>query len=413
MQYASTDELKRVIPQKKITVRILYHHRTQGEEPESIHIAAVVDALRALGHTVQVIGPTPVQYRNDARQRRSLAGSVKQAVPRWAFELLQLLYNVVVYYRLAAAVRRFKPDLIYERYALFTWAGVALARRARVPLILEVNTPYAQAWAKYYGLYLQRLARRIEVATLRTASHVITVTAVQKRLLAEAGIAGQHISVCHNAIDPDWFHPQRHAAAALPTSVAAGAVVIGFVGTMNRWQGMPQFPEVVRQVLDACPSAHFLFVGDGEFRSMLESFCQTQGYGARVVFTGRLPHAQVPPLVQRMDIAVLLNSNAYGSPMKIFEYMGMARAIVAPSVAPVCEVLQDGVNGLLIAPGDAGQMAAQIVRLVNDAPLRQRLGAAGRASVVATHTWNRNAGAILQIYAALQADQNASLVPQS
>ncbi|TFW09435.1 glycosyltransferase WbuB [Oxalobacteraceae bacterium OM1] len=389
-------------------MRILYHHRTQGEEPESIHIAAIVDALGALGHEVRVVGPAPVQHRATALNKVSLLGRIKRLAPRPVFELLQLGYNVVVHRRLAQAVREFEPDFIYERYALFNFAGVRLARRRGIPLILEVNTPYAQAWAKYYGLYLQRLARWLELRIFRAAGHIVTVTAVQRDMLtglAGAGVPRERISVTHNAIDPEWFKPERHADPALRRQLSLAGTVIGFVGTMNRWQGMTAFPQVVQEVLERCPDACFLFVGDGEFRPQLESFCRERGYGNRVVFTGRKPHAEVPRLIAAMDIAVLLDSNAYGSPMKIFEYMGMHKAIVAPAVGPVREILADGMTGLLIEPGNAAQMTERIVALVRDPALRVRLGEAGRKYVTAQHTWRQNALKILEIHARLAQPQ--------
>lgn len=382
-------------------MRILYHHRTQGEEPESIHIMAIADALVALGHEVHIVGPAPLQHRATEVSRISLLGRIKKLAPRLVFELLQLAYNLVVMRRLSSAVRKFNPDFIYERYALFNFAGVRLAKRRGIPLILEVNTPYAQAWAQYYGLYLQRLARWLERKTLLGASHIITVTQVQRHMLAKEGIPSQNISVCHNAIDPDWFHPDRHYDPGLSASLGLAPTVVGFVGTMNRWQGMTEFPKVLRSVLERCPDVSFLFVGDGEFRQPLEEFCRAEGYSGRVIFTGRKPHAKVPGLVALMDIAVLLHSNAYGSPMKIFEYMGMQKAVIAPRVGPVIEVLSDGQTGLLIEPGNADQMADQIVRLVHDAALRQRIGNTGRDYVAAHHTWRQNALKIIEIHRTL------------
>lgn len=379
-------------------MRILYHHRTQGEEPESIHIAAIADALRALGHEVRIVGPVSTQERSLSGSRPSILGRIKNAAPRLLFELMQLAYNVIVDRRLVRAVREFRPDLIYERYALFNFAGVRRARKLGIPLILEVNTPYAQAWAQYYGLYLQGLARWLEKRILSAAGHIITVTEVQRKMLVREGIPAQQISVSHNAIDPDWFSPDRHRAAGHPD---AGATVVGFVGTMNRWQGISGLPEVLGRVLGRRAGVRFVFVGDGEFRQPVETFCRLAGYAQRVVFTGRKPHAEVPPLVAAMDITILLDSNAYGSPMKIFEYMGMAKAIIAPGVGPVLEVLRDEETGLLIEPGNAGQMAEQIVRLVDDPDLRCRLGRAGRHYVVSHHTWHQNALKIEEVYAAI------------
>lgn len=380
-------------------MRILYHHRTQGEEPESIHIDAIVQALRALGHEVRIVGPAPLTHKPTGEQRPTLLGRIKRAAPQAVFELLQIVYNLIAFLRLRRAVNEFRPDLIYERYSLYSFAGVVLARQRGIAFILEVNTPYAQAWAQYYGLFFRRLARTIEGRVLRAAGHLITVTHVQKQMIEQLGVPGKRITVCHNAIDPDWFNPHRHSDPGLRTRLGLTGVVVGFVGTMNRWQGITEFPAVFQQVFAESDNVSFLFVGDGEFRGQLEQFCRTHHFENRVVFTGRKPHAEVPALVAAMDVAVLLNSNSHGSPMKIFEYLGMGKAVIAPRVGPVTEVLEDGHTGLLIDAGNGAQMAAQILRLVGDATLRERLGNTGRAYVVEHHTWLANAAAVLKAFA--------------
>ena len=387
-------------------MRVLYHHRTQGEEPESIHIGAIVAALRAQGHEVRIVGPVDIEHR-EASTPTAEAGKghrlvrIKEAVPRVVFELLQIAYNLIAWRRLDRAVREFAPDVIYERYALYGFVGGWVARRRGVPLILEVNTPYAQAWAKYYGLNLPRVARWIEGRTLRGADHIVTVTQAQSVLLRGLGVEPERITVSHNAIDPLWFDQQRQLDPSLRERLGLRGVVVGFVGTMNRWQGIPRFAEVIASVLARIPDASFLFVGDGEFRQSLEDACRAQGHLDRVVFAGRQPHAAIPQFVAAMDIAVLLDSNTYGSPMKIFEYWGMGKPVVAPAVPPVLEVLRDGETGLLIEPGHAGQLADRIVDLANDPALRERLGAAGRAYVRANHTWRNNAEQIIQAHARL------------
>jgi glycosyltransferase involved in cell wall biosynthesis len=399
-------------------MRVLYHHRTQGEEPESIHIESIVNALRELGHEVRIVGPVEIESHGQhgkavatpdsapelkPRKSGNLLPRIKRSVPRAVFELLQVAYNLVAWRRLDRAIREFRPDVIYERYALFGFAGVALARRRGVPLILEVNTPYAQAWAKYFGINLQRLARWLETRTLRAAPHIVTVTHVQSRLLQQLGVAAENITVSHNAIDPQWFDHDRQADPQLRSHLGLSGIVVGFVGTMNRWQGIPRFGEVIERVLKEHPDASFLFVGDGEFRQPLEDICRARGHLHRVVFAGRQPHAKIPSFVAAMDIAVLLDSNTYGSPMKIFEYWGMGIPVVAPSVPPVLEVMRDRETGLLIEPGNAQQLAERIVELARDAGLRERLGAAGRAYVRAHHTWRNNAEEIVDAYARLVA----------
>lgn len=380
-------------------MRILYHHRTQGREPESVHIAGIVDALKAMGHDVLVVGPAPVVFKNTGDAIPTFAGRVKRAAPRFIFEFLQLGYNAVVFGRVRRAILSFKPDFIYERYALFNFGGLVAAKQQHVPLFLEVNTPYAEAWVKYFGLHLKKLASWIELKILLNADHIFTVTQVQARQLQQRGVLPARISVCHNAIDPADFVPAGTAErTASCEAYGLKGTVVGFVGTMNRWQGMGEFPAVLQEVLTRAVDVNFLFVGDGEFRVPLEEFCAREGFANRVIFTGRMPHAEIPRLLSAIDIAILLNSNEYGSPMKIFEYWAMAKAVIAPSVAPVCEVMRDGLTGLLISPGDAKQMAQKILMLVQNPTLRQKIGDAGRAYVVENHTWHKNACKIVDAF---------------
>ncbi|HEY2037637.1 MAG TPA: glycosyltransferase family 4 protein [Steroidobacteraceae bacterium] len=387
-------------------MRILYHHRTQGEEPESVHIAAVVAALRRLGHEVDIVGPAPIGVAGESPRAsagagggRSLLGRLKEAAPRFLVELAQLGFNVVSVVQLARALARQRYDFIYERYALYNVAGLMAARAFGIPLVLEVNTLYAQAWRKYYGLRLARLARLTERLAVRRAHAVITVTDVQRVLLEEEGVRPERITVSPNAIDPAEFDPGRwdgglRQRLGLPTLVA------GFVGTMNRWQGVQGFAEVIEQVAKVRPDVGFLFVGDGEGRAGLEAELERRGARASAVFVGRQPHAAVPEFLAAMDIGLLLDSNSYGSPMKVFEYWAMGKAVIAPRVAPVLEVMRDGETGLLIAPGDAPAMAQHILTLAADARLRAKLAEAGRRRVLASHTWERNAAKILEALAA-------------
>lgn len=379
-------------------MRILYHHRTQGEEPESVHIAAIVAALRRLGHQVDIVGPARLRTAA-ARPQRSLSGKVKQRIPRALVELLQLAYNVVSFGKLALALARHRYDFLYERHALYNIAGVTAARVFGMPVVLEVNTLYARAWDKYYGLAFGRAARFLERRTLLRADAIITVTEAQRRLIEEQGIAADRIEVSHNAVDPREFARERFADSGLRRRLGLAPLVAGFVGTMNRWQGVKGFAEAIARVVQARQDVGFLFVGDGEGRAALEADLEARGLQGSAVFVGRQSHAAIPEYLAAMDIGMLLNSNDYGSPMKVFEYFAMGAAVIAPAVGPILEVLRDGDTGLLIQPGDAAGMARHILTLAEDPALRARLARNGREYVLAAHTWDANAEKILEVLA--------------
>jgi glycosyltransferase involved in cell wall biosynthesis len=382
-------------------MRILYHHRTQGEEPESIHIAAIVKSLRALGHHVDIVGPGRA-HTTHGPARATFAGRLKRRMPRALVELAQVAYNVVSLARLVRALARNRYDFIYERHALYNVAGLLAARLFALPLVLEVNTLYAEAWRKYYGLRFYFLARPMERRLVCGADAVITVTEVQRVLLQKEGVGPDRISVSHNAIDPEEFDPERYRDSPARRKMNLPRLVAGFVGTMNRWQAVHGFADVVERVLAERSDVGFLFVGDGEGRALLETELQRRGARNAATFTGRQPHAAIPELLAAMDIGLLLDSNNYGSPMKVFEYWAMGKAVVAPAVPPVLEIMRDGETGLVIAPGDAAAMARAILRLAADEELRGRIGEAGRRRVLTTHTWDQNAANVIAAATALR-----------
>lgn len=375
-------------------MRILYHHRTQGEEPESVHINAIVIALRRLGHEVDIIGPVAIE-RCDSNRKPSFAGRIKSSAPRMIVEAAQIAYNVKSFAQLLRAISRKRYDFIYERYGIFNLAGLAASRIFHLPIVLEVNTLYAQAWDKYYGLTFRRIARAMERFAVTRADGVITVTEKLKELLERERVDSRRIAVTHNAIDPGEFEPGSEARAVVRETLKLPPIVAGFVGTMNRWQGVSGFAEVIERVVSERRDVGFLFIGDGEGRPALESELRRRKIYDMAFFVGRKPHAEIPRYVSAMDIGLLLNSNSYGSPMKIFEYWAMGKPVIAPAVPPVLEVMRNGETGFVIEPGDAGAMASRILQIAGDESLREELGRAGRACVLRSHTWEKNAQKII------------------
>ena len=99
-----------------------------------------------------------------------------------------------------------------------------------------------------------------------------------------------------------------------------------------------------------------------------------------------------------MDVAVVADDRTrVASPMKLIEYMAMARAVVAPRLDNITDIVTDGVDGLLFAPGDRSSLAHTLQRLVADAGLRGALGRAARATVERARTWRHNATRVIAL----------------
>ena len=389
-------------------MRILYHHRTRADDAQGIHIAALCEALRALGHAVDVValvrqprpaGPAPGKAGEAAgKPAREGATLFGLPVPAWFYELLALAYNVPGFLMLASAVLRRRPDLIYERYALFTLCGRWVARLFRVPFVLEVNAPLSLELGRHGGLAFAGLARRLETWLLSSSTRTVVVSQAMADVFVAQGVPAKHMVVMHNGVDAARFNPHIDGRAMRARHGLGDACVVGFVGWMRPWHGVELLIDAVAGLLPTCPDLRLLLVGGGPALPGLREQVQRLGIGHAVVFTGPLPAHEVPAHIAAMDVAVQPDVTGYASPIKLFEYLAVGRAVVAPARPNILEVIRDGDTALTFTPGDGAALAAALQRLYRDPALRARLGAAGAALIDQRgYRWRRNAQRVIDL----------------
>jgi len=379
-------------------LKLLYLHRTQAEGVEGIHIGEIVKAMRRLGHQVEVVSPVGDRFGDPATTAaaprgwtRRLLRLVARHLPEPFFELLELAYTLVAIQQIR---RRFSPadvDAIYERYAIFALAGAHVARAWRKPLYLEINYTSRSALVRRRSAVLKPLAHALDRRVFRRATGFFPVSSnLRAHLIDDYGVAPERIRVVPNAADPDVFDPARVAPAA-----GVGRA-IGFVGGFYPWHGLDLLLAAFRQIAPEFPDAYLLLVGDGPMRATIERLALAHGLDGRVLLPGRVPHRELPDCLARFHIGVMPDSNPYGSPMKVFEYMAMAKPVVAPDYGPLRDALADGEEGLLFRPGDAGDLARCLRALLSDGARYERMARLARSRVLATRNWEANARVILQ-----------------
>lgn len=360
-------------------MRILYSHRIQSHDGQSVHVEELIRAFRANGHEVMVVGPSFYESADFGGESKTVA-ILRRLLPGVLGEFAELAYNIPAWWRLRRAYRGFKPDFIYERCNLYFLAGALIARLTGAILFLEVNSPLAAERAKFGNLRLRWIAAALERFTWRSATRVLPVTRVLGDILVEGGVAPDRIEVVPNGVVLDRFPLKAPSAASQE-------VTLGFVGFIRTWHGL-------NTVVDAMPGQplRLTVVGDGPARPELEQQAAELGIADRVHFTGIVPHEAVPDHVATFDIALQPAVTAYASPLKIFDYMAASCAIVAPDQPNIREILRHEENALLFAAHDPNAMWAAIRRLMLDTDLRHRLGHAARADLESRrYTWLGNA----------------------
>lgn len=377
-------------------MRILYHHRIASKDGQNVHVEEIITALRELGHEVRLVAPEMADETEFGHDGGWVA-KLKAALPKALYELLEMAYSVVAYRRLARAIREFRPDVIYERYNLFLFAGVWAKRRFGLPLLLEVNAPLAEERAAHDGMAFPGLARRAQAWVWRRADVCLPVTRVLAGHVQRAGVPEARIEVLHNGINRTHFDAAPTHDAARAALGLSGKTVLGFTGFVRAWHGLDR---VIRwMATTGQENVHLLVVGEGPARAELEALSRELGIGDHITFTGLVARERVPGLVAAFDVALQPAVVEYASPLKLFEYLALGRAVVAPAVPNLMEVLCDDDNALLFDPGQAGALEAALSRLCGDADLRERLGRAARATIDARGlTWRANAGRITALF---------------
>lgn len=375
---------------------IFYHHRTLGDGAEGIHIREMIGAFRQLGHTVKVFGPVG-EGSAVASGKAGWLSHLKRALPGAVFELCEMGYTLVSFWQLWRAIRRERPNFIYDRYITFNAGPVLAAKATKVPIFLEVNAPLALERSEEPDekLIFRRMAFAVERWVCSHATRTIVVSTPLRDYLSSVGVPESQCTVMPNGVDPVAFAPRGKRADLQKTlGISEEDVVIGFTGVLRPWHGLDLLAESVSGLVAQGKNVFLLIVGDGPVRGDLERLFQSLGLGQRAKISGRLPYNLVPDYVSLFDIAVSPKATFYASPMKVLEYMSLGKAVVVPGTPNLLDIVEAGVSGLAFADGSAVSLTECLSSLYENASYRTRLGAVARGRVEMRFNWLWNARAV-------------------
>lgn len=371
-------------------MRIFYAALDQivpGTVGGSVHVQAVAEGLAALGHQVHVATSPGGTWPSGPVHWHALSPPLKLPMLRW------MRADAV-----AALARDARADVIMERYYNFGGEGILAARRLDVPGVLEVNAPIADYPGSPKALLdralLAQPLRRWRDRLCRATDLFVTPHAA----ILPGWVDRNRILEIEWGADTDLFTPEARgplAYAADPSRVTAV-----FAGAFRSWHGAVQLSAAVSRLRAAGdPRFGAVLIGDGPERAAAENAARDV---PGVVFTGALPHAQLPANLAAADIGVApfdpsrhraLRLGFYWSPLKIFEYMASGLPVVAPALPRLRALVEDGREGLLYDPAAPRGLDDALVALA-DRARRERLGAAARARVVRDFSWRSHCAAL-------------------
>ena len=387
-------------------MRILYHHRTQGRGAEGNHIVSIVTALRALGHQVDVLSPPGVdpfdpaasipvdKARTTTRGWGSLWKLMSRKLPNWLFEIAELVYNVPAYFRLRRALSAGRYDLVFERYAFFLVAGAVAARRSGCRFLLEVNE-VSGIPNRARKQSFPRLCARLERFIFRRCTLVHTVSSWLGERAVEAGLERPRLVVVPNGFEVARLKLRRSREEMRRQLGVDRGLVLGFAGWFDRWDRLDFLVDVFDDLRRSHASLRLCFVGAGPAAEDLAVRVARSPFASDIVLTGAVARQEVYDFIQTFDIGVLPHSNVFGSPIVMFEMMGLSIPLVLPRLPPIEDVHRDGDTALTFPPLEFAACRTAVVRMLDDRAERESIAARAHHMLLTRHTWRDTATRIL------------------
>lgn len=373
------------------TMKILYHHRIASKDGQYVHVEELTNAFIQSGHELLFVCPDFAD-KADFGGEGGIATKLKAKLPKSIYEILELGYSLLIAVKLIAAILKFKPDFIYERYNLYQPIGVIIARLFKLPIILEVNAPLVQERSKYSGLALPRFAKWIENFTWRKATYVLPVTEALAQHVYDAGVPKSRVVVVPNGINEHVIEELDKRATERESSKE---IVIGFTGFINPWHKLDKALDAIAQINNK--QIKFICVGEGDIRSDLEQQAEKLGIRDQVTFTGLVNRQEVFDYVAQFNIALQPSVTEYASPLKLFEYLASGSLVIAPDMPNIREIL-DNKNSILFNPNEPNDFKDKLVDALENFEQYKPIRQAARAAIDEQGlTWQKNAERVISL----------------
>ncbi len=368
---------------------------------------AILKAQMARGwHVAAVTGPR----HGEAAAFETVDGIDfhRTAAPRkWPAPLGELAEIHAFGRRIAAAVERFRPDILHAHSpVLDALAALRVARNIRLPLVYEIRAFWEDAavgnGTGREGSLRYRATRALETWAVRRADAVAVICDGLRTDLIARGIDDDRILVSPNGVDLTLFGDPPPRDDALAAKLGLDGDVIGFIGSFYDYEGLDDLIAAMPALVAARPSAKLLLVGGGPMEFALRRQAEASPVSNRIIFVGRVPHTEVDRYYSLVDILAYprkaMRLTDLVTPLKPLEAMAQGKLVAASDVGGHRELIRDGDTGTLFAADDPAALAAALAGLLSDRAGWDARRARARAFIEAERNWSANISRYAPVY---------------
>jgi len=310
--------------------------------------------------------------------------------------------------RLRELAGSFRPDVLHAHSpVLNVLPALRVGRDLGIPVVYEVRAMWEDAAVDHgttrEGSVRYRASRLLETYALRRADHVATICEGLRSEIAARGIEPGRITVIPNAVDAAEFPFAPAPDIALRTSLGLdGKTVIGFAGSFYAYEGLDLLIEAFALLAPRYPRLRALLIGGGPQEANLQAMAIERAVGERIVFTGRVPHADIGRYYSLIDVLAYprhrMRLTDIVTPLKPLEAMAQGNMLVASDVGGHRELIRDGETGFLFPAGDARALAQKIEDVLGRADQWPAMRQRARRFVENERTWARSVAHYAEAY---------------
>ena len=314
--------------------------------------------------------------------------------------------------RLDEVVRRIRPDILHAHSpVLNAWPALSVGKRHRIPVVYEVRAFWEDAAVDHgttqEGSLRYHATKALETAALRRVDAVTCICEGLRNDILSRRIASERITVIPNAVDPSKFAFRSAPDHALKTRLGLeGKRVLGFVGSFYAYEGINLLLQTMPGLIRHNPETCVLLVGGGPQEANLKRQAEALGIANHVVFTGRVPHADVTQYYSVIDVLVYarhsMRLTELVTPLKPLEAMAQGKLFIASDVGGHRELIRHGDTGILFKAGDPDALASAVRDLFANRNQWDGLRNSGRQFVERERTWASSVARHLEVYRRLK-----------
>ncbi|MFN3015805.1 glycosyltransferase family 4 protein [Vibrio coralliilyticus] len=293
-----------------------------------------------------------------------------------------------------SGLERSEPyDFVYERYSLWSHAGMSYAASRDIPAILEVNAPLIEEQQKYRGLIDDKAAIEITKRCFDSASLILAVSKEVAGYVESYTEAKGKVKVLPNGVNTERFIGVGSCA-----SIPSHDFTFGFVGTLKPWHGVERLVEAFALVHEHFPQTRLLIVGDGPMKKNLEQQIDSLNLTSSVDVVGMVAPTEMADMYAQMDVGVApypSDVDFYFSPLKVYEYMAAGLPVIGSDIGQISSIVSDHRTGLTCSASSIASLIEAMEYLAASPSTAKTWGLAGRSEALCHHSWKSRVGNIL------------------